>query len=249
VTTKNLGNLFADAFARTFIWLYVGTLFGAIFGLFLGALLAIGQFEWSATILAGTLAAGAITAFYAWPRAATLGAIFGMAQAGIYVIVAPSVPLVAILLTGGAVAAVIGGLIAITSGPNYTALPKILTGCGAGLAAAGLAALTPWLLGDFDVTLISALTMLLAAAIYHVLVEPFVGRVGAAIPSALGAVLVAGGWGATMSLGTWMFGASVQDVLDPRWMPTVLHGALGGGLSGMIVGFAFGILGARWLQT
>jgi hypothetical protein len=249
VTTKDVERRVADAFARAFIWFYVGTLFGALFGLFLGAFLALGQFEWSATLLSGTLAAGAITAFYAWPRAATIGAIFGIALGGIYVIMAPSISLGAILLTGGVVAAVVGGLIALVSDPNYTALPKMLTGCGAGLAASGLAALTPWLLGDFYATLVSALTTLLAAAIYHLLVESVVRRVGAAIPSALGAVLVAGGWGATMSLGTWMFGGSVQDALDPRWMAAVLHGALGGAVSGMMVGFAFSIFGARWLQT
>jgi hypothetical protein len=249
VTAKDVESRVADAFARAFIWFYVGTLFGALFGLFLGASLALGQFERSATLLSGTLAAGAITAFYAWPRAATVGAISGIALGGIYVIMAPSIPLAAMILTAGVVAAVMGGLITLVSDPNYTALPKILTGCGAGLAAAWLAALTPRLLGDFYVTLVSALTTLLAAAIYHMLVESIVRRVGAAIPSVLGAVLVAGGWGATMSLGTWMFGGSVQETLDPRWMAAVLHGALGGAASGMMVGFAFSILGARWLQT
>jgi hypothetical protein len=249
VTTKNLETLVADASARAFIWFYVGTLFGALFGLFSGALLAIGQFQWSATILAGILAAGTITAFYAWPRAAIIGAIFGIAMGGIYVIVAPNVPLAAMILAGGIVAAVIGGLVALISDPNYTALPKILTGCGAGLAAAALAALVSWLLGDFHVTAISALTTLLAAAVYHLLVESVVRRVGPVIPSTLGAVLVAGGWGATMSLGTWVFGGSVQGALDPRWMASVLYSALGGALSGILVGFAFAILGARWLQT
>jgi hypothetical protein len=220
----NLDTRAADAFARSFIWFYVGALFGALFGLFSMAFLSIGQFEWSATILAGTLAGGAITAFYAWPRAATVGAIVGMAVGGIYVIVAPSLPFATIILAGGIVAGVIWGLIALISDPNYTALPKMLTGCGAGLAAGVLAALVSWLLGDFHVTAISALTTLLAAAIYHLLVESVVRRVGAAIPSTLGAVLVAGGWGA-------------------------LYSALGGALSGVVVGFAFGILGARWLQT
>lgn len=248
MTTKNLEALLADAFARAFIWFYVGTLFGALFGLFSAAFLAIGQIAWSATILAGTLGAGAITAFYAWPRAATIGAIFGMAVGGVYVIMALNIPLAAMIGTGGIVAAVVGGLVALISDPNYTALPKILTGSGAGLAAAALAALVSWLLGGFHATAVSALITLLAAAIYHLLVESVVRRVGPVIPSVLGAVLVAGGWGAAMSLGTWMFVGSVQDAVDPRWLATVLHAALGGALSGMVVGFAFGILGVRWLQ-
>jgi hypothetical protein len=247
--TANLDTRAADAFARAFIWFYVGTLFGALFGLLSMAFLSIGQTQWSATILAGILAGGAITAFYAWPRAATVGAIFGIAVGGVYVIMAPNIPLAAMILAGGIVAAVIGGLVALVSDPNYTALPKMLTGCGAGLVAAALAALVSWLLGDFHVTAISALTTLLAAAIYHLLVESVVRRVGAAIPSMLGAVLVAGGWGAALSLGTWMFIGSVQSAIDPKWMATVLYGALGGALSGMVVGFALGILGARWLQT